>query len=777
MRASILRPTLYILAILLILTWMTPATPAAAEQIEGHLPVWEEGFGWSYLVDHDVDFDIGEFIQVNHIKENWTRTLYRVLDVDGQKVYKVLEERKGTFQGTVYYEGIPFSVSASAFGSGWTLVRASDIAVINQSFNLTFSGNLPYGLGKFSGGFTNVSTYDPPMPMLEFPIPATKWDVRSTVNITTEFFILTPTQDSSWYNTSEVWDLDVTATGPASMTVPAGTYNAFTIHETGTRANATDSWPVDRKWYYADEAVNVIKTFEGHELVWTDAVYTPPNLPPVGPAGTVTLSTDEDSLLDIDLTQYFSDPDEDALTFSLSLVGASGGNASLTGTGALRTLSPSANWSGVLDLQATATDPFGQKAMGDLVVTVAAVNDPPQVVWVPHDLVTEEDTPIMAAHDVAEVFDDVDGDPLTLSANSTEGVTVFMNGTLVDIVPDTDWTGRATITLGAMDPSSDEAFTSFVLMVGEVNDPPVITGSSGPARIHETEEGVFWVEAEDTDSDDLEFTWSVNGLVAGGVIGPTFTYAPGDLTVSQITIAVKVEDQWKAQATASWDVTIMDSPWIVSSRPTGAVSALVGDTVTFSIVFQDADTPEPNIRWTWNGDLVGSGEELPMMFGARDEGEGILRAVVDDGIGNDSEVWTVSVTAPHLSPTVTIVSPDVAETFKIGDTIHLSADVWDEDPANLTIQWSLENSPIGTGLNLDYEAVRVGMLNFSVSVSDRDHLTIERTFVIVKEVTDTDEPADETSSWRSLWIALVLFVIIIAAIIIVHLRRRPGRQG
>ena len=302
MRASTLRPTLYILAILLILTWMTPATPAAAEPTEGHLPVWEESFGWSYYVDHDVDYDIGGFIHVNHIKENWTRTLHEVLDVDGQKVYKVFEERRGTFRGTVYYESIPLAISASAFGNGWTLVRASDMAVINQTFDLTFSGDLPFPLGKFSGGFTNVSTYEPPMPMLEFPIPATKWDVRSTVNITTEFFILTPVQDSFWYNTSEVWDLDVTATGPASMTVPAGTYDAFTIQETGTRTNATDTWPVDRRWYYADKALNVIKTFEGHELVWTDAVYTPPNLPPVGPTVTVALTTDEDSPLAVSYT-------------------------------------------------------------------------------------------------------------------------------------------------------------------------------------------------------------------------------------------------------------------------------------------------------------------------------------------------------------------------------------------------------------------------------------------------------------------------------------------
>ena len=761
---------LYMLAILLVLTWTTPAAPAAAEQTQGHLPVWEESFGWSYQVDHDVDYDIGGFIQINHIKENWTRTLYKVLDVDGEKQYKVWENRRGTMRGTVTY-GLTVPVTATASGSGWTYIRALDMAVINQSFNLVFTGDLPYGAGKFTGGYDNFTTYDPPMPMLEFPIPSTGWSVASTVNITTEFFVVAPIQNRTWYNTSELWDLNVTATGPASMTVPAGTYDAFTIHETGTRSNATDSWPVDRKWYYADVAMNVIRTFEGHELVWTDAVYTPPNLPPVGPTGTIELATEEDVPLVIDLAQYFSDPDGDALSFGLELVGASGGNASLVGSGGARTLTPAANWSGVLDLQARATDPFGQAATGTIVVTVAAVNDPPRVVWEPHDLATEEDTPIRAAHDVAEVFDDVDGDTLTLSANSTEGVTVFMNGTTVDLLPDLDWTGRATITLVAVDPPGEEAKVTFDLLVGEVNDPPNVVNSGGPARIHETESGVFWVEVVDMDSDDLDFTWSVDGRFVAGVEGPTFTYAPGDLTVSSVTVAVTVEDEWNAKATMSWDVVIMDSPWIVSAGPSSPVAAMVGDTVTFSIEVQDADTPEPTIGWTWNGVLVGSGEELPMMFGARDEGMGTLRVVVDDGIGNDSAEWTVTVTVPNQPPTVHIESPENGTKVALGETLTFKAVVEDEDVDNVTVRWSVDGSPVGTGVEFVFTPTRTGQLIIGVSVSDGEYTVSDTSNIEVERPEPTNH--GNPFPWGTLLIALVLAAVIILVLVVLLLKRMP----
>ncbi len=745
----------------------TLGAPAGAEPTSGHLPVWEEGFSWSYEVDHDVDYDLG-FIRVTHIRENWTRVVDQVLDVDGERQYKVWESRRGTLRGTVTY-GVTFQVTANAGGTGWTFIRASDMAVLNQTFNLIFSGSLP--IGSFSGGFDNTTTYDPPMPMLRFPVPSTEWRVRSTVNTTTEFYITSPASNSTWYNTSEVWDLNVTATGPTPLTVPAGTYDAFTVHEVGTRSNATETWPVDRRWHYADEATSVVMTFEGHELVWTDAVYTPPNSPPEGPTGTVQLSTDEDVPLDIDLSGHFTDPDGDELTFDLQLMGASGANATLSGAGTEWTLTPMANWSGTLDLLASATDPFGQRATGNTVVTVAPVNDPPEVVWDPHDLATEEDTPLRSAHDLAQVFHDVDGDVLVFAVNSTQGVTAFMNGTGIDLFPDMDWTGRATIDLTATDPSGETARSSFELLVGEVNDPPFIIDSGGPARLHETEEGIFWVLAVDTDSDELEYTWTVGGLTIVGVQGPSLNYTPGDLTVSDVTVSVTVEDEWNARADLSWEVDILDSPWIVSSTPASPVEAEVGDTVTFSVDVEDADTPEPNIRWTWNGDLVGSGEDLPFMFGQRDVGEGVLVVIVDDGIGNDSTEWSVNVSVPNSPPAVQIVRIEDSGAPTVGRPYYLMADVHDDDIASLTVSWTIDGSPAGSGFDLTFTPDRAGSVVVEVTVDDGEYTDSDSLTMDVRKAGDED-PDDGSSGLGGLWIPLVLAVVIVIVMVLVFLRTR-----
>jgi hypothetical protein len=774
-----LRAFVLLAALFLMLTWSLPAAPVAAEPVQGHLPVWKEGFAWSYEVDHDVDYDIGGLIQVNHIEENWTRTVYKVLDVGGEKMYKVWESRRGKLEGTVEY-GFPISVEADAFGSGFTMIRASDMAIVNESFNLTFSGDLPFGLGMFTGGFDNTTTYDPPLPMLSFPIPSSQWRVRSTINTSTEFFILSPQPYSEWYNTSEVLDLNVTATGPDPLTVPAGTYDSFYVQETGTRSNTTDSWPISRKWYYADEALNTVRTFEEHELVWTDAVYTPPNSPPTGPASTIELDTDEDTPIEIDLSSHFTDPDEDELSFNLALMGPSAVNASLSGTGAVRTLTPEGNWSGDLELQANATDPFGQSATGRFLVRVAPVNDPPHVVWEPFDLAIDEDTTFWAAHDLAAVFDDVDGDTLSLSANSTAGVLAFMNGTAVDLVPENDWTGRATITLTAEDPAGLTVETTFQLMVGEVNDAPSIVDSGGPARIHEASEGTFWVEVVDTDSTELDYAWTVEGAVAIGVSGPSFTYVPGDLTVASVVVRVVVSDDWNDQAEATWEVAILDSPVIVSSGPPSPVTAEVGDTVEFLIEVEDADTEDPSIRWTWNGDLVGTGEELPLMFGTRDVGEGHLLVVVDDGVGNDSVEWTVTVTVPNLPPTVSIRSDSDGDHIEEGTTLTLLAEVEDEDVENLTVRWSVDGSPAGSGLEFTYSAPgsRVGdSVVFQVSVDDGEHrVTDTVSFDLISQKDPTNGPGPEFPWGTVFAIAVVLIVVGILAVT-AYLRTRPGRQG
>lgn len=759
---------------LLVLASLAVIAPAGAQGSEGHLPVWEVGLRWSYMVDHDVDYQIGEDFEVDHIKENWTRVVDSVVGVGGEDHYKVWESRRGTMTGVVRYQTLQFAVSAQATGLGWTLVRARDMALVDQTFNLTFTAQLPLGLGTLRGGFDNVTTFDPPMPMLEFPIPPTTWNVRSTINTTSELYVSSPFVASDWYNTSELWDINVTATGPASLTVPAGTYEAFAVHEMGTRSNATDTWPVDRKWYYADRALNTVRTFEGHELVWTSAVYVPPNRPPEGPAGPVELTMEEDGTLEIDLAGHFSDPDGDELHFTFHLVGPSASNATLEGVGANFTLRPAADWNGMLQLRASASDPSGQTVNGTFNVEVTPVNDPPHSVGKMPRARVEEDTPEQGVYDLSQYFGDVDGDPLAYSVVVDQGADVVVNGTMLDIFPWQDYVGFIQVQVTAADPSSEIALQVAIVDVGQVNDPPTIVNSGGPARVHEGEEGTFWVEAEDLESETFGYTWYVNGSEVFGHDEPTLVFAPLDEGGSVVNITVVVSDGWNASDTASWDVTVLDSPVIVSTEPMSLTElyAYVGDTIMFSVEVRDADTPDPSIRWTWNGDLVGTGPQLPMRFGAVDVGVGMMFVNVSDGVGTDLESWMVTVSVLDLPPTVSIVAPADGSTFKVGDVLTFRAEVDDEDVASLEVRWSVDGSPVGSGTEVSYQAAREGVLSVEVVVSDGVH-DVNATVSVEVEAVDEGDGGDDEASWAG-WLVIALVLGALVVMVALVLRRRPG---
>ena len=761
-----------VLAIVVAASLITLADDSRAEPTPWQLPRWEEGFTWSYEVDQDVDMDILGFVHVDHIKANLTRTVYKVLTVGEETHYQVWDEQRGRFSGSFQYGIFNIDADLDMIGSGWSYWRASDLALINQSQNMTFTADdIPF-VGSFTGGMDNLTVYDPPVPMMRFPTSSSPWQVQTTANSTTEFFVLYPIQDSSWINSSDVWDLTATPSGPADHTVPAGTYPAISVNEVGTITTNGTPRDVDRTWYYGNEVANLVETWDGYRLVYTDAHNIPPNGPPVGPVEPVELGMDEDVPLPIEPGQYFTDPDEDVLTFGLRLDGPSQANASLTGGGDSWTLTPAADWSGKLHLVATARDPSQNEATGEISVTVRPVNDPPHVAEAPFDLVTDEDTPTRTPFDLGDIFDDVDGDELVFSAAATPGVQAVLNGTFVDLIPDPDWTGISVIDLSARDPDEAFANASFSLMVGSVNDAPTIVASGGPARVHEVEEGTFWVEAVDLDSDHLTSTWFLESISLAGVDGPEYTFAPGDLTVDSVTLSVTVEDDWGDEDSVEWTVIILDAPWIISTSPPSIVNAMVGDTVSFTVEVEDADTPEPTHTWTWRGVLVGTGDELHLVLGIDDVGEGKVRIEVTDGVGVAFHEWDLIVTVPNEPPSVVMDSPLDGSKWSEGKAIPLRALVDDEDVEGLSIRWFVDGSPIGTGAEGEYISNRVGSLIIQVMVSDGVLSVTESASIQVTAAKD-QEGGDVISDDNTM---LILILVVAAIIVILFMILRAGGE-
>ncbi len=757
------------LVTLAIVPALGPATVSA--EAPGQQPLWKLGYYWNYTIDEDVDFRLYDFVAIDHIRATWNRTVYDVVVEGDRTVYRVWDEHRGQLHGYIRYGIFNIEVDVDFIGTGLYHIIAEDLAVLNSTTNSTFfADDVPF-IGSFMGGLENSTTYDPPMPMARFPIePPSSWDVRSTVNITTKFFILYPTQNTTWLNTSTEVNLTMTPSGPSDLTVPAGTFSSYAIREVGTETVDSQVNNVDRTWYYADAAAGMVQTVEGYRLVDTNVEYIPPNQPPIGPSGTVELEMDEDTTLGIALDEHFEDPDGDPLSFSLSLSNDSKANASLAGRGASWNLTPAADWHGNLTLHARARDPSQSAAEGTLVVRVRPVNDAPRLVSEPDDLMTDEDTPIQGALDIAELFEDVDGDPLSFGVEAREGVNATLTGTVLDLVPHPDWVGTTTVTITATDPLGEEASTAFRLMVGEVNDPPVIVGSGGPSSVHEASSGTFWVVAEDPDSEQLAFRWYVDGVEQPST-SDSLTFAPGDLGKAQVTLRAVVSDDWDATDEVEWTVAILDAPRIVAVSPPGDVSALVGDILSFSVEASDADTPVLSFRWLARGALVGTGTSLELPLGADDEGAWNVTVEVSDGVGSDAHAWNVLVEVPNLPPSVTIVSPVNGSSATRGLLLYLECDVDDEDPDNVTVRWLVDGSPVASGMIATYKASREGQLVIRASASDGPSTGWAEVVVVV-----TAE--EEGWEWEGLLPVLLLVVVLVVVLVAValRLRRRPGPQ-
>ncbi len=755
---------------------LAPEGTMAQTGDEGQLPEWQVGFSWSYEIDQDINWAFLDVLTIDHIRNNWTQTVFEVLTVGDETHYRVYEEYDGTLSGIIYYDPYTIPVGGTLTGTGWSYLRATDMALINRSVSLTVYTDIPL-IGTCRGGMDNFTTYDPPMPMVRYPLSTQSWRTQTTVNYTEEVYLLSPWPGNSESNSSYNWDLACTASPLKRHTVPAGTYDAYEITESGTATSNQSSKDIERTWYYADAAAGAIETWDGYRLSYTDARYIRPNKPPIGPADPIQLVTDEDVPLELDLSQYFSDPEGKELDFTIGLLLESQANATIEGGGTSWTLTPAANWSGTLHLSAEARDPELAMAQGRFNVTVRPMNDPPFVVMAPRDQTTDEDVPKTTAFSLADVFADVDGDELEFGVEAPEHVSASLDGYYIELLPDTDWWGNGVINVTASDPSGAEARSSFKLFVVEVNDAPVIIGRGGDATVHETSSGLYWVEAEDVDSDTLEYQWYLDGVRVGGSDEPSFEYFPGDLSVAQVTVSVTVEDGRGGEVVEQWVVGILDSPRIVSSSPAGAVEALAGDTVTFTVEVADADTVGPQVIWTWLGSQVGTGTQLAMTFTEEDEGEGVLEVNVSDGVGFDASSWTVTVTVPNEPPGVDITSPRDGDRFLVGDTVHMTCQVVDEEVPSLSVEWSMDGSVVGMGTEVDHVVSYNGTLVIQVSAYDGEHTTMRSVTIDVdlpRGPGDGDgDDDDELAGWLFLLVLLVLLVAGLGALWRVRTRRGP----
>jgi len=210
----------------------------------------------------------------------------------------------------------------------------------------------------------------------------------------------------------------------------------------------------------------------------------------------------------------FIDPDKsDVLTYSAKLANGSALPGWLTFNATTRTFSgtPDNDAVGTLNIRMVATDLSGRTAQTTFTLTVANVNDAPQVATTIPARVATEDKAFSYTIPSGTFIDPDKSDVLTYSAKLANGsalpgwlkfnaATRTFSGT-----PDNGAVGTLIIRMVATDPSGSTAQTTFTLTVANVNDRPTLPATFAAATFENAPLAIDVLSrAHDDDGDALK---------------------------------------------------------------------------------------------------------------------------------------------------------------------------------------------------------------------------------------------------------------------------------
>jgi uncharacterized protein (TIGR02145 family) len=362
------------------------------------------------------------------------------------------------------------------------------------------------------------------------------------------------------------------------------------------------------------------------------------NTPVIAAVSDVTINEDESSTVTLSAT----DADGDAITYS-AVSDTSAIDVSVTSS-ALK-LSTLANWNGVANIKAYASDGYSKDSTS-FKLTVTAVNDAPIITAVSNDS-TNEGT----KKSIVLSASDVDGDALTYTASSdTSAMGITVSSDTLKLNPETNYTGTTKITVVVSDDVLKDT-TSFNFKVININDSPVISTLSD-VTIKEDETGTATLSATDIDGDAL--TYSAVSDVSAVTVNFSSGTASGTDTVTDIDgnvyTTVSIGNQvWMAEnlkVTKYRDGTAIptghsNSDWI--SHSTGASYAIYKDNSS------NADTYGYLYNWyavNDNHNLAPEGWHVP----TQDEWKTLIDYLDGDG-GKLKETGTTHWESPNAGAT------------------------------------------------------------------------------------------------------------------------------
>ena len=437
------------------------------------------------------------------------------------------------------------------------------------------------------------------------------------------------------------------------------------------------------------------------------------------------VTTPEDTSVTVNVLANDTDVDGDTLTVAAVSTPAHG-SVVINGDNTV-TYTPDTDYFGPDGFSYTVDDGQGGADTATVTISVTPVNDAP-VAGI-DATATDEDTPVII--DVLANDDDVDGDPLTVTAvtTATHGSVVINPDNTITYTPDANYHGADSFSYTISDGQGETATASVTVAVNPVNDAPVAVDDSAVTAEDTPVTVVVLANDSDVDGDGLTVVAVTMPAFGTATINPdnTITYAPAPNYNGPDSFSYTIDDGNGDIDTAL--VTITSTP--VNDAPDAVDDATVTDedtAVTVDVLANDSDVDGDDLSVTavttplQGSAIINPDNTVTYTPAAGYNGSDSFSYTISDGHGgSDTALVTITVTSVNDNP---VANDDAATTPEdTGITMDVLANDTDADGDSLTIgsvTQPAHGSVVNNGVDVTYQpnANYYGADSFTYTISD-----------------------------------------------------------
>ncbi|MFH1511609.1 MAG: Ig-like domain-containing protein, partial [Candidatus Woesearchaeota archaeon] len=378
-----------------------------------------------------------------------------------------------------------------------------------------------------------------------------------------------------------------------------------------------------------------------------------------------------------------TDIDGDDIEYSLEKA-----PASMTMSDNVISWTPLDNQVGANEVVVIASD-GDEMAKQSFTIVVINTEDAPVARDMPNQNFDEDTTYCM---DISEYISDPDGDKLTYSVATEHHVSAAIEGSTLCIVPETDWSGAAKVTIIATD-GKFTAEASFEAVVEPVNDAPIITSTPQSEAL---EDGDYTYEIAAYDKEDDPISFSLAESPTGMVLkGNVISWSPSDTQIGKNTVLVIASDgkDIGEQLFTIFVHNTNDAPYLVKEIPALAWDEDTVYELDLTDYIADPDMEELEYSGSAQNMIIEFAQDKALITPAKDwNGVGSAKITAKDtGLSVETNEFDLIVRPVNDAPVLS-VSDLVVEEGQLAKIIAFAIDVENDQ---LTFFYSSPFSSLG----------------------------------------------------------------------------------